>query len=175
MKNIIIFISFLSILACHETPQKLIDPHTIDIGKQKGLISSVLDSFNKAAAIADFDGYFSFFTDNAIFIGTDAKEYWTKETFMAWAKPFFDKKKTWNFKAIKRNIYFGRNADIAWFDELLHTQMKICRGSGVLVKQNNEWKIQQYVLSMTIPNEKVDEIVKIKGPLEDSVIQALEK
>jgi hypothetical protein len=36
----------------------------------------------------------------------------------------------------------------AWFDELLNTQMKICRGSGVLVKKiGQEWKIKQYVLS----------------------------
>jgi hypothetical protein len=41
----------------------------------------------------------------------------------------------------------------AWFDELLNTQMKICRGSGVLVKIGQEWKIKQYVLSMTIPND----------------------
>jgi hypothetical protein len=29
----------------------------------------------------------------------------------------------------------------AWFDELLDTQMKICRGSGILVKENKQWKI----------------------------------
>jgi hypothetical protein len=32
---------------------------------------------------------------------------------------------------------------------LLNTQMKICRGSGVLVKIDGEWKIKHYVLSMT--------------------------
>jgi hypothetical protein len=41
---------------------------------------------------------------------------------------------------------------MAWFDEL-STQMKICRGSGVLVKIGNDWKIKHYVLSMTVPNE----------------------
>ena len=50
---------------------------------------------------------------------------------------------------------------MAWFDELLDTHMKICRGSGVLVDQGNgQWKIKHYVLSMTVPNENVDEIVK---------------
>jgi hypothetical protein len=37
----------------------------------------------------------------------------------------------------------------------LSTQMKICRGSGVLVKIGNDWKIKHYVLSMTVPNENV--------------------
>jgi hypothetical protein len=49
--------------------------------------------------------------------------------------------------------------------------MKICRGSGVLVKQNDEWKVQQYVLSMTIPNEKIGDILKIKSSVEDSLMK----
>lgn len=92
---------------------------------------------------------------------------------MAWAKPYFDKKTTWNFTSIERYIFFGKHADIAWFDELLNTQMKICRGSGVVVKQNNEWKVQQYVLSVTIPNSRVDSIVKIKSAEEDTLISKL--
>ena len=92
---------------------------------------------------------------------------------MVWAKPFFDKKTTWNFTAIKRNIYFGKYTDIAWFEELLNTQMKICRGSGVVVKVGNDWKVQQYVLSTTIPNDVLDSILKIKTPVEDSLIKKL--
>ncbi len=48
--------------------------------------------------------------------------------------------------------------------------MNICRGSGVLVQENGEWKIKHYVLSMTIPNENVDEVVKIKSILEDKIL-----
>jgi hypothetical protein len=89
---------------------------------------------------------------------------------MIWSKPYFDKKTTWNFTSIERNIYFNITGDIAWFDELLDTHMKICRGSGVVVKQNNEWKIEQYVLSMTIPNDQLDKVVEIKAQTEDSLI-----
>ena len=55
----------------------------------------------------------------------------------------------------------------------LDTQMKICRGSGVLEKIGGKWKIRQYVLSMTVPNEVVNEVVKVKTPIEDSVLQTL--
>jgi hypothetical protein len=41
--------------------------------------------------------------------------------------------KAWSF-ALERHIYFDKTGKTAWFDELLNTQMKICRGSGVLVK-----------------------------------------
>ena len=53
--------------------------------------------------------------------------------------------------------------------------MKICRGSGVLVKVGKEWKIQHYVLSMTIPNDEVDAVTKIKAPIEDVLIAKLQK
>jgi outer membrane murein-binding lipoprotein Lpp len=145
----------------------------IDTLSNKKQIAAMLDSFNVAAANADYDRYFNYFTEDATFNGTDATENWDKKAFMVWAKKYFDKKTTWNFTSIQRNIYFGKNADIAWFDELLSTQMKICRGSGVVVKQNSEWKVQQYVLSMTIPNDLSNGIIKMKAPLEDSIINKL--
>jgi hypothetical protein len=40
-----------------------------------------------------------------------------------------------------------------------------------MVKIGSEWKIKHYVLSMTIPNENIDEVIKIKAPIEDSIIQ----
>jgi ketosteroid isomerase-like protein len=141
----------------------------------KDKINQTLDTWHKAATDVKFDAYFDLMADDAIFIGTDATENWTKKNFKVWAKPFFDKGKTWNFTALERNIFFDKTGTIAWFDELLNTQMKICRGSGVLVKIGNEWKIQHYVLSMTIPNDEVDAVTKAKAPIEDVLIAKLKK
>ncbi len=141
--------------------------------KERTEISTMLDGFNAAAAKADYTTYFNYFADESTFIGTDATEVWNKKEFMIWAKPHFDKKKTWNFTALKRNIYFSNDGKLAWFDELLDTQMKICRGSGVVEKINGSWKVKQYVLSMTVPNEVVDKVVVEKAVLEDVLIQKL--
>ncbi|NIF06357.1 nuclear transport factor 2 family protein [Chryseobacterium sp. Tr-659] len=141
--------------------------------KEKSEISTMLDAFNAAAAKADYNAYFNYFADESTFIGTDATEIWDKKAFMVWAKPYFDKKKTWNFTALKRNIYFSKDGKLAWFDELLDTQMKICRGSGVVEKINGNWKVKQYVLSMTVPNEVVDKVVADKTALEDILIGEL--
>lgn len=138
-------------------------------------INGLLDSLNIAAAQANFDKYFSYFADNATYNGTDATENWDKKSFMAWAKPYFDARTTWDFKSVKREIHFGEHDDIAWFEELLSTQMKICRGSGVVIKQNNKWKIQQYVLSMTIPNSKLDKVIALKTAEEDSLLRSYKK
>ena len=141
----------------------------------KKQIAAMLDSFNLEAARADYSAYFNNYTNDAIFIGTDATERWDKEQFMVWAKPYFDRGRAWNFKSIDRHIYIDENKNIAWFDELLSTQMKICRGSGVVVKKGNEWKIQQYVLSMTMPNNQINEALKLKTQKEDSIINSLQK
>jgi curved DNA-binding protein CbpA len=141
--------------------------------KERTEISTMLDGFNAAAAKADYNTYFNYFADESTFIGTDATEVWDKKEFMIWAKPHFDKKKTWNFTALKRNIYFSKDGKLAWFDELLDTQMKICRGSGVVEKINGSWKIKQYVLSMTVPNDVVDKVVVEKTVLEDALIRKL--
>ena len=143
--------------------------------KDKAQIDSTLDNWHKAATEANFVNYFDALTDDSIFIGTDATENWTKPAFQAFAKPYFDKGKAWSFTSLERHIYFSTDKKMAWFDELLNTQMKICRGSGVLVLIDGKWKIKHYVLSMTIPNDNVDEVVKIKAPIEDDLIAKLKK
>jgi hypothetical protein len=142
---------------------------------QKKEITYFLDQWHKAAAEVNFDAYFSAMADESIYIGTDATENWNKKQFQAFAKPYFDKGKAWNFKAIERNIYFSKDGNLVWFDELLSTQMKLCHGSGVLVQENGQWKIKHYVLSMTIPNDITDEVVKIKAPIEDALLRTYKK
>ena len=136
-------------------------------------VATTLDSWHKAASDADYHAYFNLMADDAIFIGTDATENWTKPAFQAYAKPHFDKGKAWRFTSLERHIYFNSDKTLAWFDELLDTQMKICRGSGVLVLLNGQWKIKQYVLSMTIPNDISDEIIKVKSPIEEALVTEL--
>lgn len=142
---------------------------------QKKNISKVLDDLNTFAATADYKNYFDLYAEESTFIGTDATEVWNKKEFMAWAKPFFDKGKAWNFRSLKRSISFSKDGNYAWFDEVLDTQMKICRGSGVLEKIGGKWKIRQYVLSTTVPNDVIDEVVIIKTPIEDALISELKK
>lgn len=136
-------------------------------------LGELLNNWHKAAAEARFDDYFEALDEQSVFIGTDATENWDKPAFMKFAKPYFDRGKAWNFTVLERHIYLSKDGKTAWFDELLNTQMKICRGSGILIKTKKGWKIKHYVLSMTVPNDNVDEVVKIKAPLEDKEIERL--
>lgn len=48
-----------------------------------------------------------------------------------------------------------------WFDELLESRIGPCRGSGVLLRSGDTFRIAQYNLTLTIPNERVDDLRKM--------------
>ena len=169
MKKVFLYTSVLFLcISCLEPKDK-------NVENSKKEVNALLDKWHKDATETDFDAYFDAIADNGIYIGTDATENWNKKQFMAFAKPYFDKGKAWSFTALERNIFTSEDKNIIWFDELLDTQMKLCRGSGVFVKENNQWKIKHYVLSMTIPNDNSNEVITIKSPIEDKIISAKKK
>lgn len=170
MKKLYVFLSFLTITTTTflVSTEKTINPET-----EKKAINTLLNDWHLAAAKADYNGYFGKIAEDGIYIGTDATENWDKKAFIAFSKPYFDKGKAWDFKALERNIYFSKDGKTAWFDELLDTWMKVCRGSGVLEKQGKEWKIKHYVLSMTVPNDAIKEVLPFKAKYEDALIEKL--
>jgi uncharacterized protein (TIGR02246 family) len=117
-------------------------------------VNAVLDDWHRAAAQADEARYFSHFTPDAVFLGTDATERWTRDEFRTWAHPYFARGKAWSFTPVSRHVSFSKDGAVAWFDEALSTpNMGPARGSGVLVKDEGVWKLAQYNLSVPIPNE----------------------
>jgi ketosteroid isomerase-like protein len=125
-------------------------------------IATVLDDWHDAAAHADEARYFSHLAPNAVFLGTDASERWGVSAFRAYAHPRFAEGRAWRFHSVARHITLCANGDVAWFDESLATErLGPARGSGTLVKTGPTWRISQYDLSLTIPNERFAEVRKI--------------
>ncbi|HSG67687.1 MAG TPA: nuclear transport factor 2 family protein [Bacteroidales bacterium] len=128
---------------------------------EKKTVNDFIDEWHQDAANVDREAYFGKIDAEGIFIGTDATEIWTRQEFYDWAAPqFADGGKAWDFKAIERNIYFGEKSKYAWFDELLSFSGGTLRGSGVLVKRKDGWKIMHYVLSLPVPNDKFGDVLK---------------
>ncbi|MEL6922732.1 MAG: nuclear transport factor 2 family protein [Bacteroidota bacterium] len=126
-------------------------------------INSLLDNWHKAAAVADEKIYFSSMTEDAIFLGTDESEHWTRSEMETLMKEVFERDSAWDFKVDRREVYFDEGGQLAWFDEDLSTWMGDCRGSGVVQKTDQGWKIAHYNLALTIPNDKIDGVMKITG------------
>lgn len=123
-------------------------------------VNRVLDGFHEAAATADFDAYFGAMTADAVFVGTDKTERWERKAFEAFARPHFEGDSAWTYTPVRRDVAFA--GEVAWFDEeLTNPKYGTARGSGVLVKKGETWKIAHYVLSFPIPNDVAAEVVEI--------------
>jgi ketosteroid isomerase-like protein len=137
-------------------------------------IERVLNDFHDAASNADFDRYFSHWTTDSVFLGTDATERWTGDEFREFARPHFEKGKGWTYLPRDRKVTMLGD-DAAMFDELLHSdKLGTCRGSGVLRRVDGSWKIMQYNLSIPVPNDLADRLSRmirefdaVKGEGED--------
>ena len=104
--------------------------------------------------------YFSHFTDDFVFFGTDASERWPLAQFRAFCEPIFAKGRGWTYSTLERNIFVSPTGETAWFDErLANDKYGDCRGTGVLIKHPGGWKLAQYNLVIPVPNDFALEVV----------------
>ena len=125
--------------------------------------AATIDALHAAASRADGPAYFDLFTPDARFIGTDATERWTLTEFRAYAEPYFARGQGWTYTPVERTVTVApiQCGCVAWFDEVLDSQSYgVTRGSGVLRRTRSGWKIEQYVLSFAVPNERARAVVE---------------
>jgi hypothetical protein len=68
----------------------------------------------------------------------------------------------WTYRPYDRTLIVS--GDVAWFDEKLdNDSYGALRGSGLLRRSGPEgvWKIEQYVLSFTVPNDRARAVVAL--------------
>lgn len=129
--------------------------------RETAAANAVIDQLHETASRADGAAYFALFAPNARFIGTDAGEHWDLAAFRAYAEPYFARGRGWTYRSRERSLTVSD--DYAWFDEQLdHDSYGALRGSGVLRRNSaGDWKIEQYVLSFTVPNDKAEAVVDV--------------
>ena len=127
-------------------------------------IHTLLDNWHKAAATADSTAFFGSMTADGIYIGTDASERWLRDELANWSQKYFQRASAWDFTPLKRTIYLDADKELAWFEESLDTWMGECRASGVLAQEKEGWKIKHYHLSVTIPNDNMQQFLPIATP-----------
>jgi len=156
MKKLVLFILIITIVSsCQQKNLKVNNQNEIEI------LNKFMDNWHHAAAVADEDIFFGSLDSNAVYLGTDPGERWLKHEFMEWGMKYFQRDTAWSFTPYNRIWEFSDDMQYAWFDELLETHMGICRGSGVLKKYTDGWKIKQYNLALTLPNNKMNEFRKL--------------
>lgn len=132
-----------------------------DLERAETEINTLLDAWHEAAATADEEVFFGTMHPRAIYLGTDKTERWTRDELQAWAGKYFERDTAWAFTPLERHLNYSRDGKTAWFDEQLDTWMGVCRGSGVLTREQQGWTLRHYNLSMTIDNDVVDGVIRL--------------
>ena len=142
--------------------------------KREGLDSQrsahrLLHDLHDAATRAHYERYFDCFSKDAVFLGTDASERWTKSEFQSWAHPHFQRDSAWIFTVLDRKLHATADGATLWFEESLGSRSYgECRGTGViLTEKNGTHRIAQYNLTVPIPNDLLpaiaDRISRLDG------------
>lgn len=135
--------------------------HTLSEDMEKVVINGVLTSWHVAADQGLHKFYFDQMTDDAVFLGTDSSERWTKDEFMEYARGPFSDGNGWTYTQAESHVAFNDARDTAWADEILENEKYgTLRGTSVLRKVNDRWKIAHYSLTFLVPNEKAGRVVE---------------
>ncbi len=127
-------------------------------------VGETLDAFHKAAAEADEAHYLGLTTPEVVFLGTDGSERWQGQAFRDFVHASFADGQGWVYVPQSRSLLISTDGQTAWFDESLENAiLGACRGSGVLVRTGDGWKVAQYNLSVPIPNALVESVVQAIG------------
>lgn len=126
-------------------------------------IGQLIDDFHDAAAHGDKGRYLGHMTDDAVFMGTDEWERWPKQPeFIDYVGTRFKDGSGWSYRSVERNIRIADSVDIAWFDEVLFSEQNgRFRGTGVVARQDGEWKIAHYAMSFLVLNENWEEVIEL--------------
>lgn len=125
-------------------------------------VKLVLSSWHLAASQGLYDPYFDAMTDDAVFLGTDASERWTKQEFMMYAREPFSDGSGWTYEQLEYNVAFNDAYDTAWVDEILENEKYgTMRGTAVLELIGDDWKIAHYSLTFLVPNERAGRVVEV--------------
>lgn len=143
--------------ACPEPVVAVVADDPPPTAEDAAAIAGLLDDWHQAASVGDVERYFGYFTADAVFLGTDATERWTVDEFRQYASPHFEDGHGWTMRPTRREIVVQEGH--AYFDEDLTSEgLGPVRGSGVLRRTPEGWAIAHYVLSFTVPNERVGEL-----------------
>jgi hypothetical protein len=131
-------------------------------GDQRAVVDAVLDALHDAAARADAERYFACFDSEAVFLGTDPAERWTFAAFREYAANRFATGTGWTYRVTDRFTSLSPDGRAAWFDErLANDTYGECRGTGVLLRREDGWRIVQYNLTIPIPNDLAGRVVEM--------------
>jgi ketosteroid isomerase-like protein len=156
-------LGLLLLVMCSLLNMSVADDHTQHAEPQKQAINKLVDGLHHAASKADLNAYLGSYTPNGVFMGTDDWERWTRPvTLDKYVKERFSTGTGWTYTPVERYINIADDGNTAWFDEIIVSQKwGRFRGTGVVTKQKDNWKIAHYSMTVLVANEAFFDIADI--------------
>lgn len=130
--------------------------------------AEVIDAWHAAAARGDREAYLGAMTPRARFLGTDSSERWDMSQFTAYVNEHFRPGRGWTFVPSERVVLVSPAGDFAWFDERLQSESYgELRGTGVLERGDDGWRVAHYSMTFTVPNAVAGQVVEVVGGADD--------
>ena len=131
----------------------------------KTAIGATIDNMHLAASKGDKAAYLGAFTENAVFMGTDDWERWSRpEQFDQYVSEHFKDGQGWSYRSLERHINLAADGNTAWFDEIIFSdKWGKFRGTGVLLMVDGKWRIAHYSMAFLVPNEVWEQVSEISS------------
>ena len=124
-------------------------------------VEATIDAFHAAAAAADEEAYAATLSDSIVFLGTAPGERWEGAAWRSFVHSYFARGKGWTYVSSDRSVVVGPGGTTAWFDETVENQhYGTCRGTGVLRRERDAWRIEQYNLTIPVPDALAPDLVE---------------
>ncbi|CAN0606751.1 unnamed protein product [Ectocarpus sp. 12 AP-2014] len=95
-------------------------------------------------------------------MGTDDWERWPLAEFTEYVDGRFSGGGGWSYASEERHMDFSSDGNTAWFDEIMVSpRWGRFRGTGVLIRVADDWKLAHYSLTALVPNERFQDVSAI--------------
>jgi hypothetical protein len=126
-----------------------------------GAVGKFMDGWYDDAAHSR-QAHFDKLAADAVVVGTDEHERWSKGEFKAAVKKRFESKSAFNFKPLQRHVYASKDGSLVWLDEVIDTrEFGLCKSSAVLRKTSTGFEIVHYELAYVVPNKVAGQVEKL--------------
>lgn len=111
---------------------------------------TTLDSLHKAGADANATVFESLLAEDVVFLGVGGAGRLEGQAAREYFSGHLMQGNAWAYRSSLREIRVSADGSVAWFDETLeHGQLGSGRGTGVLIRSGEGWKVAQY--NLTVP------------------------
>jgi hypothetical protein len=113
---------------------------------------AALDALHKAGADADPAVFEALLAQDVVFLGVAGAARLEGQSAREFFSEHLMQGNAWAYRSSERETRLSPDGSVAWFDETLqHDQLGRGRGTGVLVRSSEGWKLAQYNLIVPLP------------------------